>query len=268
MLRKVQLLRHRGYVYDEETGLYYLGSRYYICNRQRFLNADKSFAEKNKYSYCKNSPITRLDFDGLCTACAVVYTEYEIVYDIPVYSQGETMLCWAYCQVMREEYEKKCELGAEYSYVSQIEANTRAFLLAEQKHQMVCPDCSLELSQHTGWPTNISSDSTQRCYTLPTIQDLYTALKEHGPLLLIYYETVESSGKPASELVGHAVLLSGVNLYSKKVHMVNPWGVAGWCSYENFTQGFIYWPEEMKEIGMPVYSTYSMPFNSYAFFDE
>ena len=33
-------LRYRGYVYDQETQLYYLQSRYYIPETGRFLNAD------------------------------------------------------------------------------------------------------------------------------------------------------------------------------------------------------------------------------------
>ena len=33
--------RYRGYVYDEETGLYYLRSRYYNPEWARFLNADQ-----------------------------------------------------------------------------------------------------------------------------------------------------------------------------------------------------------------------------------
>lgn len=33
-------LRYRGYVFDEETGLFYLRSRYYSPDRARFLNAD------------------------------------------------------------------------------------------------------------------------------------------------------------------------------------------------------------------------------------
>ena len=33
-------LRYRGYVYDDETGLYYLQSRYYDPVTGRFLNAD------------------------------------------------------------------------------------------------------------------------------------------------------------------------------------------------------------------------------------
>ena len=39
-LGKVQPFRYRGYVFDEETWLYYLRSRYYNPERCRFLNAD------------------------------------------------------------------------------------------------------------------------------------------------------------------------------------------------------------------------------------
>ena len=35
--------RYRGYVFDEETGLYYLRSRYYNAERSRFVNADSVF---------------------------------------------------------------------------------------------------------------------------------------------------------------------------------------------------------------------------------
>ena len=35
--------RYRGYVYEEETGLYYLRSRYYNPNLGRFVNADRVF---------------------------------------------------------------------------------------------------------------------------------------------------------------------------------------------------------------------------------
>lgn len=38
--------RYRGYVYDEETGLYYLRSRYYNPEWKRFLNADVSLISR------------------------------------------------------------------------------------------------------------------------------------------------------------------------------------------------------------------------------
>ena len=56
--------RYRGYVYDEETGWYYLKSRYYDPHVGRFLNADSiipgtkmSVQGYNLYSYCLNDPV-------------------------------------------------------------------------------------------------------------------------------------------------------------------------------------------------------------------
>ena len=60
--------RYRGYVYDEETGLYYLRSRYYNPTWERFVNADKvlrrSLLSLNFYTYCGNRPVYNADFDG------------------------------------------------------------------------------------------------------------------------------------------------------------------------------------------------------------
>lgn len=55
---------YRGYVYDEETGLYYLRNRYYGAQRGRFLNAD-SLTQDNCFSYCHNLPVNRYDKDGM-----------------------------------------------------------------------------------------------------------------------------------------------------------------------------------------------------------
>ena len=64
--------RYRGYVYDEETGLYYLRSRYYGAETGRFVCADKTLRSEsfsiaswnNVYSYCNDCPIIYTDKDG------------------------------------------------------------------------------------------------------------------------------------------------------------------------------------------------------------
>ncbi|MBQ4284169.1 MAG: RHS repeat-associated core domain-containing protein [Lachnospira sp.] len=62
--------RYRGYVYDDETGLYYLNSRYYEPNVGRFLNADgyastgQSVQSCNMFAYCQNNPVVRYDPTG------------------------------------------------------------------------------------------------------------------------------------------------------------------------------------------------------------
>ncbi|MBQ4640286.1 MAG: hypothetical protein IJB69_07210 [Clostridia bacterium] len=45
-LGAVQPFRYRSYVYDQETGLYYLRSRYYNASLCRFFNTDKVIAKQ------------------------------------------------------------------------------------------------------------------------------------------------------------------------------------------------------------------------------
>ena len=60
---KNQPLRYRGYVYDEEMGLYYLQSRYYHPEWGRFISAD-SVINGNLFAYCNNTPLVFIDPDG------------------------------------------------------------------------------------------------------------------------------------------------------------------------------------------------------------
>ena len=59
--------RYRTYQYDEETGLYYLKSRYYNPVVGRFLNAD-SVLGRNLFAYCENDPVRRKDPEGTMPA--------------------------------------------------------------------------------------------------------------------------------------------------------------------------------------------------------
>jgi len=69
-LGTVQPFRYRGYIYDEETGLYYLGRRYYNTLSCRFVNAD-TLIKSNVYAYCENSPVLLFDSTGReCEKCA------------------------------------------------------------------------------------------------------------------------------------------------------------------------------------------------------
>lgn len=72
-LKDVNPLRYRGYYYDSETKLYYLGSRYYDPLVKRFINSDtsnlvianpNSLNDKNLFAYCDNNPVMRTDDGG------------------------------------------------------------------------------------------------------------------------------------------------------------------------------------------------------------
>ena len=63
-------LRYRGYVYDTESGLYYLQSRYYDPEIGRFINADaftstgSELLSNNMFAYCLNNPVLYWDNYG------------------------------------------------------------------------------------------------------------------------------------------------------------------------------------------------------------
>ncbi len=63
--------RYRSYYFDEETGLYYLQSRYYDPELGRFISADsieyldpETLGGINLYAYCGNNPIMHTDSLG------------------------------------------------------------------------------------------------------------------------------------------------------------------------------------------------------------
>lgn len=72
-LANINPLRYRGYYFDNETGYYYLQSRYYDPNICRFINSDiydmaqMSRSETNGlnlFLYCNNNAINNIDSSG------------------------------------------------------------------------------------------------------------------------------------------------------------------------------------------------------------
>ncbi len=64
--------RYRGYFYDNETGYYYLNTRYYNPQIKRFISADNinylgangDLNAYNLYAYCSNNPVMYVDPNG------------------------------------------------------------------------------------------------------------------------------------------------------------------------------------------------------------
>ena len=94
-LAEVNPIRYRGYYYDNETGFYYLQSRYYDPANRRFINADCYTCTNNSneiacnmFTYCYNNPIIYHDSCGT-----------EPVETIDIYGNGS-----AYCYVYEYSY--------------------------------------------------------------------------------------------------------------------------------------------------------------------
>ncbi len=77
--------RYRGYYYDNETGYYYLQSRYYNPEWGRFISADdfsyinNTRLSRNAYCYCANNPIMRSDPTGKAWVSDVGIQVAEII---------------------------------------------------------------------------------------------------------------------------------------------------------------------------------------------
>jgi len=86
--------RYRAYYYDDETGFFYVGSRYYDPSTCRFINADDtdilgveqgSLIQYNLFAYCLNNPVMYYDPDGasatIATLCgiSIAVTVEEVV---------------------------------------------------------------------------------------------------------------------------------------------------------------------------------------------
>ena len=84
-LGTVQPFRYRGYVYDEETRLYYLRSRYYHPILSLFVNPDmlvQSALEPlgtNMTCYCENNPVVRKDSEGTFGLLAAIVTAGAVI---------------------------------------------------------------------------------------------------------------------------------------------------------------------------------------------
>ena len=75
-LININPFRYRSYVYDSETELYYLQSRYYDPEMGRFINADAFAATgqgllgNNMFAYCGNNAVNYCDFSGALASYA------------------------------------------------------------------------------------------------------------------------------------------------------------------------------------------------------
>ena len=81
-------IRYRGYVYDSETEMYYLQSRYYDPETGRFINCDApdyigvsdTFTSWNGFAYCENDPVNNKDSAGHKTVKNKMSSYYIYVY--------------------------------------------------------------------------------------------------------------------------------------------------------------------------------------------
>lgn len=70
-IAEINPFRYKGYYYDNESGMYYCNSRYYVPEWCRWLTPDspsflqpESLNGMNLFAYCGNDPVNRIDPNG------------------------------------------------------------------------------------------------------------------------------------------------------------------------------------------------------------
>ena len=222
-------LRYRGYVYDQETGLYYLQSRYYNPEMGRFICADslvstgQGILGNNMFAYCLNNPVNYSDPFGNVGSSNHFYVTIEsgkkllVMYDVPLYSQGAYSLCWAFCQIMVEDYH------AGFTSTPK-EAEQKAIALAKS----VNGEKNIwgqEKWNRGAFPPNCGKG----CYP-DTIVDVYQMLQS-GPVYG-YYSALPGQSN------AHLVVITGVDVSEGLIYINNPWGMSGSQTFAQFLYGF------------------------------
>ena len=94
-LGTLQPFRYRGYAWDNETGLYYVQTRYYSEKWSRFICADSEIGnnhtlDHNLFAYCRNSFPSRVDSSG--KASYAIGSVYSVALGVSAaYASG---YCW------------------------------------------------------------------------------------------------------------------------------------------------------------------------------
>ena len=87
-MAEINPFRYRGYYYDNETGFYYLQTRYYDPSTMRFINADdyeliptlaSTLGQLSLYSYCNNNPVMYTDETGESLTVAAIISFLAVV---------------------------------------------------------------------------------------------------------------------------------------------------------------------------------------------
>lgn len=125
-LASLNPFRYRSYVYDGESGLYYLQSRYYDPTTGRFLNADDTayigvsgtVLSGNLFTYCENNCINNIDTSGKWfKSLKSYYDYYKKMYDRPRYKRAWSSFKSNYNK-LRDRYNYNVgQLGRYSSYI-------------------------------------------------------------------------------------------------------------------------------------------------------
>ena len=232
--------KYKDYYYDSELGFYYLNSRYYDPETSRFINASETIPgigagilDYNLFAYCNNNPIVASEAPAASithtssinnmainyvTVTPIEVMDTMVYYNVPLYYQDDTNLCWAFCQVMVDDYR-----------AGYVDTNEGAMNKAKSIAISIYGEKDWD---NPGWPTNAG----KHILPINSVYDLYRILCNNGPIYVSYYDSTLEEG--------HLVVATGVNLTKGIIYTNNPWMVPGEQTYEEFMLGFAGMPND------------------------
>lgn len=176
-------LIYKDYVYDFDTELYYLQSRYYDAEVGRFLNSDAfdvitlsptTLTDKNLFAYCDNNPIDRVDTGG---------DVWETVFDIATICVSVVEVCvspsdpWAWIGLIGDIIDI-------IPFVTGVGEITRAFKVA---------DNTADLIDNVGDSTRVVSNSTRSGAVRKAWRNEYNNVKNGGTGLSRQWSVAEQN---------------------------------------------------------------------------
>jgi len=218
-------LRYRGYVYDRETGLYYLQSRYYNPEIGRFISADnypstgQCLTGNNMFAYCGNNPVVRIDSNG---------EAFETVFDIISLAGSiidvaiNPMDPWAWASLAGDTLDLIPILSGSGESIRAIEALVKAGkVLDNGRHAMRVADDILDITGDVakGWKLGDPIDALTKAGNIPswnTIRQRYWKT--------IAYLFPDEVGDQLHRLQKGKALLDADNI---SIHLHHPNGRAG-----------------------------------------
>ncbi len=194
------------------------------------FDAAKAFLSKINMEYWgdKIRDIRKLDSEGKISGYS---------YSVRVYKQGHSNLCWAFCQVMVEDYynnEKKPV--KEIIHMTQEEATERAIEIAKS----VCTDDNKDDWDKKGCPTNAGGFISVQLDDYSIIE-VFLRL---GPVYASYSNEYLYEDKEDPDIKGHLVVITGMASaegHDTLIKSNNPWGAKNLQTLEEF---FKYIPED------------------------
>ena len=188
---------------------------------EEFANAER----RKDYYHAAANDIRELDAAGRVSGN---------VYDVQVFMQGDLQLCWAYSQVMVENYNSG-------TVMTQSEADERAQTIAESVYGKGYFVDGKAVWDRGGWPTNLPpwSGDSPTIYPIGSFDDLSASLS-NGPIYAYYTNGYPEGHKKAA---AHLIVATGVASAPGHPGLVtsnNPWGYENIQTYNDFMVGIPY----------------------------